>query len=570
MSETAQSIINDVAELVTKEPGLTRSSLRSKLHGDTARRTPAIDAAINAGLIHEQPIGRSEGVRSTQGVFPGRGESIQRPSASEIRHTREMTGLTQGGFAGRLGVSRTLIARWERGWQLPPPWTGERLREIELSNSQIPIETVPIETEQFEDFQNISSSELRELLHRAGWTAARLAKNLGVNPSTLCRWQRDQGLRGERAMEARRLLEHAYQGSREELLTVVKECPGISREQLTRGRLGCGGPVFRLLEELLAAGQIHERRHFIINAVGIRRAVFGLFTGVAPHERSMSGAELQRARKQAGWSRARLARRLRVSQTMIAVWEGSSSTIGEPRRGELVRILSHVPAAAKPFEDPRHTSTEELDHMTLQLIAANPGQLKSWITEELPGDIQRRWSSIRRLLAAAQIHETERVFTDASGRSFPRSVLFVGPAPDGVTMGGSELRELRRQTRWTREELAKAIGVSPERITHWERDELPIAEPWPEQLRAALRESPLRPTALTDAQIQELALSIIKENPGLTRTAVAERTKGDIRRRYAAIDWLISSGRVYRKQRPGNGNRVSILFLGSQKSDITR
>ena len=43
-------------------------------------------------------------------------------------------------------------------------------------------------------------------------------------------------------------------------------------------------------------------------------------------------------------------------------------------------------------------------------------------------------------------------------------------------MGGDELRRLRRKLGWTQEQLADAVGVAPNSVARWERDELGIRE----------------------------------------------------------------------------------------------
>jgi transcriptional regulator with XRE-family HTH domain len=44
-------------------------------------------------------------------------------------------------------------------------------------------------------------------------------------------------------------------------------------------------------------------------------------------------------------------------------------------------------------------------------------------------------------------------------------------------MSGSQLRRYRRQLGLTQAALAEAIGVTPNTVARWERDEVPINEP---------------------------------------------------------------------------------------------
>ncbi len=44
-------------------------------------------------------------------------------------------------------------------------------------------------------------------------------------------------------------------------------------------------------------------------------------------------------------------------------------------------------------------------------------------------------------------------------------------------MRGEELRRIRDRLKWTQVQLAEAVGVTPNSVARWERNEVPIQEP---------------------------------------------------------------------------------------------
>ena len=44
-------------------------------------------------------------------------------------------------------------------------------------------------------------------------------------------------------------------------------------------------------------------------------------------------------------------------------------------------------------------------------------------------------------------------------------------------MKGKEIRSIRKRLGWTQVNLAAAVGVAPNTVARWERDELSISEP---------------------------------------------------------------------------------------------
>lgn len=48
---------------------------------------------------------------------------------------------------------------------------------------------------------------------------------------------------------------------------------------------------------------------------------------------------------------------------------------------------------------------------------------------------------------------------------------------NSINMNGKELRSIRNRLKLTQQELAKRVGVAPNTIARWERDEMRINEP---------------------------------------------------------------------------------------------
>jgi transcriptional regulator with XRE-family HTH domain len=50
-------------------------------------------------------------------------------------------------------------------------------------------------------------------------------------------------------------------------------------------------------------------------------------------------------------------------------------------------------------------------------------------------------------------------------------------------MGGEELRRLRHRARLTQAQLAERVGVTPNSVARWERNEVPIRAPMARLIR---------------------------------------------------------------------------------------
>jgi len=56
-------------------------------------------------------------------------------------------------------------------------------------------------------------------------------------------------------------------------------------------------------------------------------------------------------------------------------------------------------------------------------------------------------------------------------------------------MKGKELRSIRNRLKWRQADLAKAVGVAPNTIARYERDELGIPEPTSRLIRSIYKQN---------------------------------------------------------------------------------
>lgn len=87
----------------------------------------------------------------------------------QLRHARE---LTQAQFASKLGVSQSTVSAWETGKAAP-----SRLALMQAITREIPPRA------------RVSSDWLRASRQQVGWTQSHLARQIGVTPLTISRWE---------------------------------------------------------------------------------------------------------------------------------------------------------------------------------------------------------------------------------------------------------------------------------------------------------------------------------------------------------------------------------------------
>lgn len=396
--------------------------------------------AIAAELAHERAIdlpARGGAKRTGRGIFPGppTGPGPGRPlSADDVREARQQLGLNRLQLAEQLGVSRGLVSQWEHDKKRPPAWLTQRLDDLvsaAASSGGEEAATAKVDAPPPSPPASLSADELRRLLDDAGWPQARLAEALDISTTTVCGWCRGRRLvPTERVDELRSLLSAAAADGRERVLRAIEAQPGLTREALTRGSrdgvggLGRGHAVAEVLDELLAAGLIHQASHMVTNAAGVERAVVGLFAGPAPAATPMTRGELRQRRRTVGWSTRDLARRLDVSHTQVGHWESGWQPIPQARADQLRELFAHAELPRTPYVEPRRSTDDELVVAAVALVLGSPGLPERRTVGRMPGDVTRRKPAIQEAVDLGLIERRPVKVRYSDGRVFPHDGLF--------------------------------------------------------------------------------------------------------------------------------------------------
>lgn len=279
-----------------------------------------------------------------------------------------------------------------------------------------------------------SGGQLRRARAIAGRNQAEVARQLGVSGSTLADWERADGrLPARLAEEGAQMLRELLAGARrleDRVVEEVTRSPGLTLEQLTRGRFGRSSAVLAAVQRVLDDGRLHQAHAQSRNAANVTRAVRGLHPGPAPRRRAaLTGPALEQARRTAGLSRPALGALVGVSGKQLAHWESGAQPVSLVRSAQLREALAEAGTALVPYVDPVHLTDDELEQLALQVITAQPGSSQREVVEQMTGDVRRRAAAIRRLLDADRAHLQPTVRRYADGRTFTHLTLFPGPAP---------------------------------------------------------------------------------------------------------------------------------------------
>ena len=108
-----------------------------------------------------------------------------------IRQLREARGWAQIDLAGRLGVDRSTISRWENGLRLPPAPTHQRLAQL----FGVGVEAIALPSEAAMSGAAMSNSTrllrktLRQLRAEQNWSQDDVAVRLGISQSAIASWE---------------------------------------------------------------------------------------------------------------------------------------------------------------------------------------------------------------------------------------------------------------------------------------------------------------------------------------------------------------------------------------------
>ncbi len=113
-----------------------------------------------------------------------------------IREKRKALSMTQRQFAEAVGVTESMVSRWESGRITPSPLARKAIQNIqgktvEKSEAMVSLDSVA----------TFTGKAIRQLRVRCGLTQAELASNLGVTVGTINRWENDRSLHSNLARD---------------------------------------------------------------------------------------------------------------------------------------------------------------------------------------------------------------------------------------------------------------------------------------------------------------------------------------------------------------------------------
>jgi DNA-binding transcriptional regulator YiaG len=451
-----------VLAVLEREPGLGRLEVIQRVDSPEPHVRGAIARALEQDRIHEQRVPRARGdgvLRYLQALFPGpvpaelpRIDRVslvvpqvqdavaaapgrtRRQIAESLRHDRRLSeaaidrALSENVVHVQSAVART--------------GNGARVR-LGLFPGASPTTPAPAP---------IDGAELGQLRARLLVSQQDFAERLGVDPAQLRRWEGSEVPEAWRhgIREALRPLvaeaDARNAGLRQRIIDTVRSQPGMARwgdlprqlHRVERGELG------RLLDELVAAGELHERPTG--NGHG-----GGLFVGPAPAEwepgPALSADELRSMRQRSGLQQRDLAEIIGVPASSVNTWERGTKAIPPYRRPQLRRAIAAgapaaIPAAELLAERDRTGLSRAALAAQLGVTADNVGAWETG-TRPVPANLRDR---LRETLAAA-------------------------PTMPAVT--AAELRGYRRHQGLTSRALADQLGVTAAIAEKWQQRGVP-------------------------------------------------------------------------------------------------
>lgn len=446
-----------VLAAIDAEPGLGRQEVARRVDAPEPHARGAILRALEQGRVHERPGPRTRGdgvLRFMRGLFPGPLPAELPPTdltslvvQEVLPEVEALPGRTRRQVALSLPHDRRLAERaisralkdglvHERG---VARCTGRGAR---VDAGLFPGSTPP-------PAASIAGGVLRRLRERLIIGHAELAELLGVTPRLVRVWERSEVPPAWREAVAAALRPVAAEADareadrRRRIVEAVREQPGMPRWGELPRRLQ---PVERshlrqLLEELIAAGKLHERP--VENGHGA-----GLFPGPPPPEwvpgPPLPAAELHAMRDWAGLNQKELAERIGASVASVNAWEQGTKPVPTYRRGQLRRVLAErkppepalVPAAELLAERRRIAWSQS---RLAEQLGVKQSAVSAWErgARPVPAELRDR---LRELFAAAP--------------TLPR-------------VSGAELRRWRRAQGLTAPEVAELLGISRAVAEKW-------------------------------------------------------------------------------------------------------
>jgi len=289
-----------------------------------------------------------------------------------------------------------------------------------------------------------------------------LAGELGVHPTQVSQWVRrgDRVIPSHRGEPIRGAIAKLVAEQRKTNLDVLGDDPGAPMTRVL-DKIGRGAFPRRSLKAQIEDGELVKADAW--DGEGRRYDGYYRASEVpkADAVERITGDELRRLRRDAGWSAAALAEALEVRANTVSRWESGIRQCPPERVRQVRKIL------AKPAP-PRARDQRRLACL-LELAGQPGGVMRGSLPPMLRGTAGQ--AAIAAAMVEGSIHEEERGLTVKGGRTYIRRFLVAGEAgPSPIErMRGDELRDRREAAGLSQSELARRLGITAGAVNRWER-----------------------------------------------------------------------------------------------------
>lgn len=469
--------------LLAANPHLTEAQLRAR----APHLMPVLEDAEVAGVLHRRHVtaradkaGRCYSrTLLVAGPRPDRQDDPEPLTGEDVAALRHVHGWTPDGLARRLGVSRQRVADLERG---PVPLgRQDQLRAVLVDA--------------------LATCDLAAARTRVGLSQAELARRAGYGPPRLVAWERHRrplpvadAVRLGTVLAAAEADPSPTAAAAARVVDVVTAAApdGCTASALTRalsqgrpqGQTGASARDHDGLVLALRRRQVHWAETWTQHRDGSWHLERRLHPGPRPRQRpqGITGADLARARREAGLSQAQLATRVgSASWATVSKWERRGRRPVPPAIAE--PVLAACRNAAAAHEERRAAAEHEAAERRrvtrerlLAAAAASPGltvpQLlvaagygrRSPLALSVLGDLE----------AEQRLHR--RLSPNLGGRGGAHTGVHPGSTPDlaeAAPISGTQLHRRRLAAGLRQRDLAAHLGVSQTAVGQWERAEVP-------------------------------------------------------------------------------------------------